>query len=90
MMSYFVKLKRDNENFIDQFFMIKLFLTAINTINRGYEIYPASRKPSCVYGYPPTPHHETLPLTVIIFSSLCSATAISLGSQLFPALKFNR
>lgn len=41
---------------------------------------------------PPQPHHKTLSLTVIIFSSLLFAlqAAISPGSQLFPALKFNR
>lgn len=38
---------------IDQFFMIKLFLTAINTINRGYETYPAPWKPLYFYGYSP-------------------------------------
>ncbi len=39
---------------------------------------------------PPQPHHKTLSLTVIIFSSLALQAAISPGSQLFPALKFNR
>lgn len=41
---------------------------------------------------PPQPHHKTLSLTVIIFFSLLFAlqASISLGSQLFPALKFSR
>lgn len=38
---------------------------------------------------PPQPHHKTLSLTVIIFFFALQA-AISPGSQLFPALKFNR